>query len=117
MVNDEMLCYQIEWEDAQKLAKRHYEREQGQKAASTELSELSDSEKSDQLVGPNSKKVLSRNFSDFEMFIKQPQSKKSLYIVLIRYHLAYNIILGIVEIYVLLLLTYYESIFDVLLYG
>lgn len=77
--------YQIEWEDAQKLAKRHYEREQGQKAASTELSELSDSEKSDPRVGRNSKKVLSRNFSDFDMFIKQPQSKKSLYIVLIRY--------------------------------
>lgn len=79
---------QIEWEDAQKLARRHFEREQGHRDATKELSEFSDGEKSDQSQKPKkSVSKLSRNFSDFEMFIQQqPQKKKCLYIVLIRYH-------------------------------
>eukprot|EP00250_Pteridium_aquilinum_P016325 c23050_g1_i2 orf=218-3400(+) len=91
---------QIAWEDAQRLARRHYEREQGHKAASKELSELSDGEKSDissktKTGTPN----LSRNYSNFEMFVQQqqPQKKRSLYIVLISIHglvRGYNMELG-----------------------
>lgn len=91
---------QIAWEDAQRLARRHYEREQGHKAASKELSELSDGEKSDQASKPKTGITnLSRNYSNFEMFVQQqqPQKKKSLYIVLISIHglvRGYNMELG-----------------------
>ncbi|KAH7365758.1 hypothetical protein KP509_18G044300 [Ceratopteris richardii] len=91
---------QIEWEDAQRLARRHYEREQGHKAASKELSEFSDGEKPE--PSPKLKTAsatLSRNYSNFEMFVQQQQSqkKKSLYIVLISIHglvRGYNMELG-----------------------
>ncbi|MCO5610976.1 hypothetical protein L7F22_065224 [Adiantum nelumboides] len=90
---------QIAWEDAQRLARRHYEREQGHKAASKELSELSDGEKPDRnsksKTGPN----ISRIHSNFEIFVQQqqPHKKKSLYIVLISIHglvRGYNMELG-----------------------
>lgn len=90
---------QIAWEDAQKLARRHYEREQGHKAASKELSELSDGEKPDQSAKSKTGPNLSRNYSNFEIFVQQqqPQKKKSLYIVLISIHglvRGYNMELG-----------------------
>lgn len=91
---------QIAWEDSQRLSRRHFEREQGHKAASKELSELSDGEKLDQTSKPKTATPsLSRNYSNFEMFVQQqqPQKKKSLYIVLISVHglvRGYNMELG-----------------------
>ncbi|KAK3034316.1 hypothetical protein RJ639_032656 [Escallonia herrerae] len=81
---------QIAWDDAQKLEKRHLEREKGRDDAADDLSELSEGEKekgdANQTESPaptNDK--MSRINSDMKMWSDEDKSKH-LYIVLISLH-------------------------------
>lgn len=80
------LCLQIAWEDAQRLAKRRIEREQGRDDAANDLSELSEGEKEkgDANISDSSKYITRIN-SDLQMWNDEDKSNKNLYIVLIRY--------------------------------
>ncbi|KAF9603973.1 hypothetical protein IFM89_039327 [Coptis chinensis] len=76
---------QIAWEDAQRLAKRRIEREEGRKDASEDLSELSEGEKEkgdSNQTEPHKEKMLRHN-SVLQMWSDENKSKH-LYIVLIR---------------------------------
>ncbi|XP_042492227.1 probable sucrose-phosphate synthase 4 [Macadamia integrifolia] len=79
---------QIAWDDAQKLAKRRLEREQGQKDVFDDLSELSegDKEKGDaDQTGPVKEKI-SRINSELQIWPKDDDKSRRLYIVLISMH-------------------------------
>ncbi|KAJ4953280.1 hypothetical protein NE237_030112 [Protea cynaroides] len=77
---------QIAWDDEQKLAKRRLEREQGQKDAADDLSELSegDKEKGEADQSDSRKEKISRINS--EMHIWPEDEVRRLYIVLISLH-------------------------------
>lgn len=78
---------QIEWDDAQRLAKRRIEREQGRRDATEDMSEdLSEGEKAD-VATPRAtpKRAFSRNFSDLQVWSDDNKGKR-LYIVLISLH-------------------------------
>ncbi|KAK9095800.1 hypothetical protein Sjap_021297 [Stephania japonica] len=85
---------QIAWEDAQKLAKRRIEREQGRKDASEDLSELSEGEKDQSnhshscsnITAEPHNKDFSRINSDVQLWSDIDNNSKRLYIVLISLH-------------------------------
>ncbi|KAG0489840.1 hypothetical protein HPP92_006703 [Vanilla planifolia] len=81
---------QIEWEDLQRLAKRRWEREQGRRDATEEMSEeLSEGEKGDTLGEmvqfETPKKQLQRQISDTVIWSEENKEKR-LYLVLISLH-------------------------------
>ncbi|KAJ0086403.1 hypothetical protein Patl1_07305 [Pistacia atlantica] len=78
---------QIAWEDAQRLAKRRFEREQGRNDAADDLSELSEGEKEkgDANISESSKYITRIN-SDLQIWNDEDKSSKNLYIVLISMH-------------------------------
>lgn len=76
---------QIEWDDAQRLARRRLEREQGRNDAADDLSELSEGEKEKgdtNLSEPV--KNFSRINSDMQIWSDEEKPRR-LYIVLIRF--------------------------------
>lgn len=80
---------QLEWEDFQRLTKRRWEREQGRREATEDMSEdLSEGEKGDTvgelLQSETPRKKIQRNISDLQLWSDDNKGKK-LYIVLIRY--------------------------------
>lgn len=76
---------QVECEDANRIACRRFEREQGHKDATEELAEeLSEGEKVDSDAGLAPK--MARNYSDLEITNEPGQTKKCLYMVLISVH-------------------------------
>ncbi|CAI9776986.1 unnamed protein product [Fraxinus pennsylvanica] len=85
----EIIFWQLESEDFQRLVNRRWEREQGRKDVTEDMSEdLSEGEKGDGLgeLGVDSaQKKLQRNFSNIEVWSDNKKEKK-LYIVLIRYN-------------------------------
>lgn len=81
---------QVEWEDLQRLANRRWEREQGRRDATEDMSEdLSEGEKGDtvsELVqNESSKNKIQRSFSDLPVWSDDNKGKK-LYIILISLH-------------------------------
>lgn len=81
---------QLELEDIQRLAKRRWEREQGRKDVTDDMSEdLSEGEKGDVLGDAVSldspRKKFQRNFSNLEVWSEKNKEKK-LYVVLISLH-------------------------------
>lgn len=78
---------QIAWEDTQRLAKRRFEREQGRKDASEDLSELSEGEKEKGDIMPSEmqKDKMMRNSSVLNLWSDENKTKR-LYIVLISLH-------------------------------
>lgn len=87
---DDFIVYlQLEMEDLQREANRRWEREQGLKDVTEDMSEdLSEGEKGDALGEPitmdGPRKKFQRNFSNIEVWSDSNKEKK-LYIVLIRY--------------------------------
>ncbi|KAK9205304.1 hypothetical protein WN943_015571 [Citrus x changshan-huyou] len=79
---------QIAWEDAQRLAKRRLEREQGRNDAADDLSELSEGEKEkgDSINASESLKEIPRINSDMQIWSEDDKSSRNLYIVLISMH-------------------------------
>ncbi|KAJ4713890.1 Sucrose-phosphate synthase family protein [Melia azedarach] len=80
---------QIAWEDAQRLAKRRLEREQGRNDAADDLSELSEGEKEKGDAAVNvseSVKEMTRINSDMQIWSEDDKSTRNLYIVLISMH-------------------------------
>lgn len=82
------MSWQLEWEDVQRLAHRKWEREQGRKDVTDDMSEdLSEGEKGDIIDEPvkvdSPRKNFDRNFSHVEVWSDSNKEKK-LYIVLIR---------------------------------
>lgn len=79
---------QIAWEDAQRLAKRRLEREQGRNDAADDLSELSEGEKEkgDSTNASESLKEIPRINSDMQIWSEDDKSNRNLYIVLISMH-------------------------------
>lgn len=82
------MFWQLEWEDVQRVAHRKWEREQGRKDVTDDMSEdLSEGEKGDVIGEPvkldSPRKHLDRNFSHVEVWSDSNKEKK-LYIVLIR---------------------------------
>ena len=78
---------QIAWDDAQRLAKRRLEREQGRNDAANDLSELSEGEKEKGDANTSeSVKEVPRINSEMQLWSDDNKSR-NLYIVLIRYHL------------------------------
>lgn len=100
---------QIAWDDAQRLAKRRIEREQGRNDAADDLSELSEGEKeikgdgnsttsitttnnnnvSDQSLSLKAEHSIPRINSDMQIWSDQDNKSRHLYIILIRF-LLYN---------------------------
>uniref|UniRef100_A0A6V7QZ04 Sucrose-phosphate synthase n=1 Tax=Ananas comosus var. bracteatus TaxID=296719 RepID=A0A6V7QZ04_ANACO len=81
---------QLEWEDFQRLTKRRWEREQGRREATEDMSEdLSEGEKGDTvgelLQSETPRKKIQRNISDLQLWSDDNKGKK-LYIVLISLH-------------------------------
>ncbi|CAI0556057.1 unnamed protein product [Linum tenue] len=77
---------QIAWDDAQRLARRRAEREQGRNDAADDLSELSEGEKEPGDATPSeSAKHISRINSDMQMWSDEEKPRR-LYIVLISMH-------------------------------
>eukprot|EP00249_Psilotum_nudum_P022282 c28453_g1_i1 orf=396-3629(+) len=78
----------IEWEDAQRLARRHIEREQGHRDAAEELSEeFSEGEKVESdLANSGAAPKLSRMFSLLDVSNVEQHQNKCLYVVLISVH-------------------------------
>ncbi|RWV96286.1 hypothetical protein BHE74_00030098 [Ensete ventricosum] len=79
----------LEWENVQRTANRRWEREQGRRDATEDMSEeLSEGEKGDTVgeltQGETPRKKLQRNFSDIQSWSDDEKERK-LYIVLIRY--------------------------------
>ena len=90
---------QIAWDDAQRLAKRRIEREQGRSDAADDLSELSEGEKeskgdgnttatannvTDQSLSQKDGHVFARINSDMQIWSDLDNKSRHLYIVLIR---------------------------------
>ncbi|KAI9099631.1 hypothetical protein K1719_024636 [Acacia pycnantha] len=75
---------QTAWDDAQKLAKRRFEREQGRNDAADDLSELSEGEKEKDVVNAN--KDIPRISSDIQLWSHDNNESRNLYIVLISIH-------------------------------
>ncbi|XP_054789508.1 sucrose-phosphate synthase 4-like [Prosopis cineraria] len=77
---------QIAWDDAQKLAKRRIEREQGRNDAADDLSELSEGEKEKDVNNASeSRKDIPRISSEMQLWSDDNKSR-NLYIVLISIH-------------------------------
>uniref|UniRef100_A0A0D6QTB7 Sucrose-phosphate synthase n=1 Tax=Araucaria cunninghamii TaxID=56994 RepID=A0A0D6QTB7_ARACU len=78
---------QIHWDDAQRLAKRRIEREQGRRDATEDMSEdLSEGEKAEFAAQAETpKRPFSRNFSESQLW-SDDNKGKHLYIVLISLH-------------------------------
>ncbi|XP_065026355.1 sucrose-phosphate synthase isoform X1 [Musa acuminata AAA Group] len=81
---------QLEWENVQRTANRRWEREQGRRDATEDMSEeLSEGEKGDTVgeltQGETPRKKLQRNFSDIQSWSDDEKERK-LYIVLISLH-------------------------------
>ncbi|XP_044478739.1 probable sucrose-phosphate synthase 3 [Mangifera indica] len=82
---------QLEWEEGQRLAHRRWEREQGRRDVTEDMSEdLSEGEKGDglgEMMQPETprKRFLQRNLSNLEVWSDDKKEKK-LYIVLISLH-------------------------------
>ncbi|KAL5571755.1 hypothetical protein UlMin_021352 [Ulmus minor] len=78
---------QIAWDDAQRLAKRRIEREQGRHDAAEDLSELSEGEKEKDKPEHSFKDpVITRINSDMKMWSDHDNKSRHLYIVLISMH-------------------------------
>ncbi|KAL5714762.1 sucrose-phosphate synthase [Ranunculus cassubicifolius] len=77
----------IAWEDAQRLAKRHIEREEGRRDASEDLAELSEGEKEkgDSTQFEPQKNKMARINSELKIWSDENKTKR-LYIVLISLH-------------------------------
>lgn len=96
---------QIAWDDAQRLAKRRIEREQGRNDAADDLSELSEGEReikgdgnstttnnnnvSDLSLSVKAEHSIPRINSDMQIWSDQDNKSRHLYIILIRF-LLYN---------------------------
>ncbi|XP_028799181.1 probable sucrose-phosphate synthase 4 isoform X2 [Neltuma alba] len=76
---------QIAWDDAQKLAERRFEREQGRNDAADDLSELSEGEKEKDVNASESKKDIPRISSEMQLWSDENELR-NLYIVLISVH-------------------------------
>lgn len=79
----------LEWEEVQRVTNRRWEREQGRREATEDLSEdLSEGEKGDNIVemvqSETPRKKFQRQVSNLEVWSDDKKEKK-LYIVLIRY--------------------------------
>lgn len=80
-----LLVLQIEWDHAQRLAKRRIEREQAHKDATADMSDFSEGEKPDFTAGETG--GMPRVSSvDFVAGWAEQSKEKKLYIVLIRYN-------------------------------
>lgn len=80
---------QIAWDDAQRLARKRLDREEGRNDAANDLSELSEGEKekgdaNNNGLEPHVKEDISRICSEMQLWSEDDNSR-NLYIVLIRY--------------------------------
>jgi len=85
---------QIAWDDAQRLARRRLDREEGRNDAANDLSELSEGEKekgdaNSSGLEPHVKDDIPRITSEMQLWSEDDNSR-NLYIVLIRYYIHYS---------------------------
>jgi len=84
-------CMQIAWDDAQRLARKRLDREQGRNDAANDLSELSEGEKEKADANANANALepfkdnnISRITSEMQLWSEEDDNSRNLYVVLIR---------------------------------